>query len=141
MNKFKIAKVLYSFLVLLLVASCDKDDNFIDLNDGQEYRLTNEQIKLRSSLELTTTILLDMIANDPSYIDQLNNLFLNVTPNSLQDRIMLKDLFRPVDDLKTASFDEMNMKFALDFNDSFVKNIPNKANSMIGDFSSEYEKF
>lgn len=129
---FYMRKIFFIFaLVAFTMVSCDKNDIEIQ-PDATTIALTPDQQRMRSALETTTNILLDMIANDPTYFDELNKVIVAGSPNYLEDRVMLKDLFISTSKSSALRVKANSNKFTSDFKNVFSKNKPQKVSGVDG---------
>lgn len=110
------------------MTSCDKNE--VSIETKATKTLTAEQQKMRSALETTTNILLDMIASDQTYFDELNKVIVAGSPNYIEDRVMLKDLFSTTSKSSALRVKANSNKFTSDFKTAFTKNRPQKVGGM-----------
>ncbi len=113
----------------VILSSCEKEE--VKVQTETQNLLTAEQQKMRSALETTTNILLDMVAKDPSYFDELNNLIIAGSPEYLEDRVMLKDLFNTTPNSSTLRIKANTNRFTSDFRSTF-NNQPRKVGGVNG---------
>ncbi|MDD4992799.1 MAG: hypothetical protein PHR83_11240 [Paludibacter sp.] len=124
-------KIFYIFaLVAFALTSCDKNE--ITIQPEASKTLSPEQLKMRSALETTTNILLDMIASDQTYFDELNKVIVAGSPNYMEDRVMLKDLFTTTSKSSALRVKANSNKFTSDFKTAFIKNKPQKVGGISG---------
>lgn len=109
-----------------MFTACDKDEVKIENKEINKKELNAEQQKMRSALETTTNILLDMIASDQTYFDELNKVIVAGSPNYMEDRVMLKDLFSTTSKSGALRVKANTNKFTSDFKTAFTKNMPQK---------------
>jgi hypothetical protein len=130
-------KILYYwFFISFILTSCE---NMNDTLEGQTITvLTPEQHKMRTALELTTNIMLEMIADDQTYFDKLNQMIVAGSPEYLEDRVMLKDLFSTTSQTSVLRVKANASNFTSDFKDAFAKNKPQKVGEISGINSSAF---
>ena len=122
-------KLFYIFaFIALALTSCDKNE--VSIETKATKTLTAEQQKMRSALETTTNILLDMIASDQTYFDELNQIIVAGTPGYFEDRVLIKNLFTNT----SSSFrvKTNTNKFTSDFKAAFSANRPQKVGGIDG---------
>ena len=86
-------KIFYIFaIVAFMLTSCDKND--IAIQPEATITLSPEQQKMRSALETTTNILLDMISNDQTYFEELNKVILAGSPRITSYNVCYTKLLR-----------------------------------------------
>lgn len=120
-------KLFYIFaFIALALTSCDKNE--VSIETKATKTLTAEQQKMRSALETTTNILLDMIASDQTYFDELNQIIKGGSSEYLEGRVLLKDLFGTNNNTGALKVKADVNKFNTDFKNSFTKNRPQKVN-------------
>jgi len=121
-------KIFYLFLVLAItLTSCDKNE--IAIQQEATKTLSPEQQKMRSALETTTNILLDMIASDQTYFEELNKVIVAGSPEYLEDRVMLKDLFITTSSSGALRVKANTIRFTSDFKTAFAKSKSQKVSS------------
>lgn len=128
------------FFILALVAftltSCDKNEEIIQVDNTNSF--STEQQKMRNALETTTNILIDMIASDQTYFEELNKVIIAGSPNYLEDRVMLKDLFSVTSKSNALRVKANTNKFTSDFKFAFSKNRPQKTGGLNGNNSNSF---
>lgn len=124
-------KILCIFaLIALILTSCDKNEVAIQTEVTKS--ITTEQQKMRSALETTTNILLDMISNDQTYFEELNKVIVAGSPEYLEDRVLVKDLFSTTSKSSALRIKANSYKFTSDFKTAFFKNKPQKVDGING---------
>jgi len=114
------------FSIIFALTSCSRNEDVESLKTEKTLTvLTFEQLKMRSALETTTNILLDMISKDQTYFDELNNAITAGSPNYLADRVMMKDLFNSISKSGVSYVKTNSNKFVGDFKATFA-NKPQK---------------
>jgi hypothetical protein len=134
LNKKFMRKNIFTIAIIAIIfvlSSCEKDEVALNKPDATK-ALTQEQQKMRIALEKTTNILLDMISNDPTYFDELNKVIVAGSPEYLEDRVMLKDLFSKTSNSSTLRVKANSNKFDLDFKTAFSNNKPQKVGGIEG---------
>ena len=120
----------FLFLISFVLTSCE------NVNDSMEKQtktvLTPEQHKMRLALELTTNIMLDMIADDRTYFDKLNKVIVAGSPDYLEDRVMMKDLFNTHPAGNTLRVKAYSNQFTEDFKSAFGSNKALKVSGVSG---------
>jgi hypothetical protein len=130
-------KIFYLFaLVAFTLTSCDKNE--VTIQPDASKTLSAEQLKMRSALETTTNILLDMIASDQTYFDELNKVIVAGSPKYMEDRVMLKDLFSTTSKSSALRVKANSNKFTSDFKTAFTKNRPQKVGGISGTNSNTF---
>ena len=136
-------KVIFIFAIILTaLTSCEKEEEEeVTLAYKENTNtLTAEQQKMRNALETTTNVLLDMISNDPAYFDELNKVIVAGSPEYLEDRVMLKDLFSKTSNSSALRVKANSNKFTSDFKAAYNRNNPQKIgglnNSNIDSFTN-----
>lgn len=130
-------KLFYIFAVIIItLTSCDKNE--VTIKPEAAKILSPEQQKMHSALETTTNILLDMIASDQTYFDELNKVIVAGSPNYLEDRVMLSDLFSSTSKSSALRVKANSNKFTSDFKTAFTKNKPQKVGGINGANSNTF---
>ena len=124
-------KIFYIFaIVAFMLTSWDKNDKAIQQQASKT--LSPEQQKMRSALETTTNILLDMISNDQTYFEELNKVIVTGSPEYLEDRVMIKDLFSNTSNSSSLRVKTNTNKFTSDFKTAFSSSKPQKVGGIEG---------
>jgi hypothetical protein len=134
LNKKFMRKNIFTIAIIAIIfvlSSCEKNEVALNKPDATK-ALTQEQQKMRIALEKTTNILLDMISNDQTYFEQLNKVIVAGSPEYLEDRVMLKDLFSKTSNSSTLRVKANSNKFDLDFKTAFSNNKPQKVGRIEG---------
>ena len=118
-------KIFYIFAVIAITLTAFYK-NEVTIQPESNSAFTTEQQKMRSALETTTNILLDMIASDPTYFEELNKVIVAGSPNYMEDRVMLKDLFVSTSKSSALRVKANSNKFTSDFKNAFSKKKPKK---------------
>ncbi|MDO9633632.1 MAG: hypothetical protein Q7J05_01135 [Paludibacter sp.] len=121
-------KKIFYFLSIMLftISSCTQED--IPTNNDNKV-LSKKDLEMRYALELSSNILVNMIANNPNYYDKLNKHIIDGSPNCLEDRVLMRDLFAP-ETKADAAYMKSNSDFSLDFKNAFARNQPQKMNAV-----------
>lgn len=119
------------FILITLIFSFFSCQDDVDIQPEKQTNLISEQQKMQSALKTTTNILIEMIRNDQSYFEEINRIIVAGSPEYIEDRVMLKDLFmnRKYIGNSLRVKPDIN-KFTSDFKYSFAKNKPRKVNSL-----------
>ncbi|OJV35400.1 MAG: hypothetical protein BGO29_13310 [Bacteroidales bacterium 36-12] len=120
---------IFAVAIGIVFTACEKNDVIID-KDKTEFN--TEQQKMRSALETTTNILLNMITSDETYFDELNKVIVAGSSNYMEDRVMLKDLFSTTSKSSALRVKVNSNKFTSDFKTAFTKNRPQKIGGING---------
>jgi len=126
-----------SFLLATLLITLLSCQDEIAIQQEKQTYLISEQQKMQSALETTANILVEMIRNDKSYFEEINKIIVAGSPEYIEDRVMIKDLFsnrKYAGNLLRVKPD-VN-RFTTDFKNTFAKNRPRKVNST-GSLSAE----
>ncbi len=124
-------KIYFIFaIVVFTLASCEKNEVTIVPETAKV--LTPEQQRMRSALETTTNIFLDMISKDQSYFDDINKVIVAGSPEYLEDRVMLKDLFSNTSKSGSLRVKANTNKFTSEFKNAFVSIKPQKIGGIDG---------
>jgi len=123
-------------LVSFLFSSCEKET--VSYSNESSLKLTEQQLIMRSALETTTNIMVQMLANDKVYFGKLNDRILKGSANCLEDRVLMKDLFNSTKE-GHASYVKSNSQFASDFKSAFSMIKPRKIKSDSDNFNSLLE--
>lgn len=119
---------------ILVFTSCENEDGVIKTPVNEQ--LAIEQLKIRVALESTTNTLLDMLAKDQKYYNEINKLIIAGSPEYLEDRVMFKDLFSNVSKSTALRVKANTNQFTSDFKSAFTNNKPKKVGGVNGVNSS-----
>ena len=124
--KTKIFFLTLAFIVTLV--SCNKE---ADLTPKATNTVTPvEDQKMLNALKTTTNVLVEMIQHDSSYFQELNTVIKAGSPNYMEDRVMLKDLFSKTANTSALRVKANSSKFTNDFKSTFANLTPSKVKGM-----------
>ena len=112
--------------MLFTISSCTQEE--IPTNNDNKV-LSKKDMEMRHALELSSNILVNMIANNPNYYNKLNKHIIDGSPNCLEDRVLMKDLFTP-ETKSGAAYMKSNFDFGTDFKQAFARNKLQKMNAV-----------
>ena len=110
----------------IMLSSCEKET--VSHSNESSIKLTEQQLKMRSALEKTTHVMLQMIVNDKEYFNNLNERIVKGSPGCLEDRVLIKDLYSSTKG-GHASYVKGDSQFAKDFKNAFDMIRPQKVNA------------
>src|SRR5574344_646789 len=95
MRKISFVRLCLSVLILFSTFACEKNDVIYEDNDVTG----SSSDEIQESLQQTADILIEMIKENPDYLSQINSAILKGSNEYVEDRILIKDLFYPIESL------------------------------------------
>jgi hypothetical protein len=118
------------FTLFFSLYSCQ--DEIINQQEKQ-INPTLEHQKMQTALKVTSNILVEMIRNDKSYFEEINNIIVAGSSEYIEDRVMFKDLFKNQQYAGSSLRVKPDAsKFTVDFKNTFTRNRPRKVNAIGG---------
>lgn len=114
MRKISFVRLCLSVLILFSTFACEKNDVIYEDNDVTG----SSSDEIQESLQQTADILIEMIKENPDYLSQINSAILKGSNEYVEDRILIKDLFYPIE-----SLDKCKRQQAFNFKKDFKKHI------------------